>query len=159
MSASSTQAFIRFCHLLPRRVVIFLIELYRTWVSPLRLPTCRFEPTCSGYAVEALTRHGFFYGGALSVIRLLKCGPWHKPGYDPVPEESFRWPWTPQPDQDSDDRPLDDQRLDDQGLEDQQDQEFPSTHNGSADGGPTVRGRVITEDTTISVGVSAKSEG
>lgn len=154
MSASSTQAFIRFCHLLPRRVVIFLIELYRTWVSPLRLPTCRFEPTCSGYAVEALTRHGFFYGGALSVIRLLKCGPWHKPGYDPVPEESFRWPWMPRPDQGSDD-----QGSDDQGLGDQQDQEFPSTHNGSADGGPAVRGRAITEDTTISVGVSAKSEG
>ncbi len=72
--------------LLPRRTVIFLIELYRTWVSPMRLPTCRFEPTCSGYAVEALSRHGFWYGGLLSIVRLLKCGPWHKPGYDPVPE-------------------------------------------------------------------------
>ena len=76
--------------LLPRRAVIFLIELYRTWVSPLRLPTCRFEPTCSGYAVEALPRHGFFYGGWLSIVRLLKCGPWHKPGYDPVPERGLR---------------------------------------------------------------------
>ncbi|MXP21388.1 membrane protein insertion efficiency factor YidD [Gordonia sp. HNM0687] len=80
----------RWIHRLPRRVVIFLIELYRTWVSPMRLPTCRFEPTCSGYAVEALTRHGFLYGGWLSVVRLLKCGPWHKPGYDPVPERGFR---------------------------------------------------------------------
>ncbi|MET9200534.1 membrane protein insertion efficiency factor YidD [Gordonia sp. NPDC003585] len=77
--------------LLPRRALIFLIELYRTWVSPLRLPTCRFEPTCSGYAVEALETHGFFYGGWLSIVRLLKCGPWHKPGYDPVPEHGFRW--------------------------------------------------------------------
>ncbi|MEE4025460.1 membrane protein insertion efficiency factor YidD [Gordonia sp. PKS22-38] len=77
-------------HLLPRRVIIFLIELYRTFISPMRLPTCRFEPTCSAYAVEALTRHGFFYGGWLSVLRLLKCGPWHKPGYDPVPERGFR---------------------------------------------------------------------
>lgn len=76
--------------LLPRQIVVFAIELYRTWVSPLRLPTCRFEPTCSGYAVEALTRHGFFYGGWLSVLRLLKCGPWHKPGYDPVPERGLR---------------------------------------------------------------------
>ncbi|MFW0783722.1 membrane protein insertion efficiency factor YidD [Gordonia sp. CPCC 206044] len=76
-------------HLLPRRILIFLIELYRTWISPMRLPTCRFEPTCSGYAVEALERHGFFYGGWLSIVRLLKCGPWHKPGYDPVPERSL----------------------------------------------------------------------
>lgn len=141
----SVQALIRFCHLLPRRVVIFLIELYRTWVSPLRLPTCRFEPTCSGYAVEALSRHGFVYGGALSVIRLLKCGPWHKPGYDPVPEESFRWPWIP--------------RTDRNEPHGEQDQEFPSTHDRSAVGGPAVRGRVITEDPTTSVGVSAKSEG
>ncbi|MGC4934468.1 membrane protein insertion efficiency factor YidD [Gordonia sp. DT30] len=70
--------------------MIFLIELYRTWVSPLRLPTCRFEPTCSAYAVEALTTRGFVHGGALSILRLLKCGPWHKPGYDPVPERGFR---------------------------------------------------------------------
>ncbi|MGW0038103.1 membrane protein insertion efficiency factor YidD [Gordonia sp. NPDC003376] len=82
----------RFLHLFPRRSVIFLIELYRTWISPMRLPTCRFEPTCSAYAVEALTRHGFFHGGTLAVLRLLKCGPWHKPGYDPVPERGFRHP-------------------------------------------------------------------
>ncbi|WHU46960.1 membrane protein insertion efficiency factor YidD [Gordonia sp. L191] len=82
----------RWIHLFPRRALIFVIELYRTWVSPMRLPTCRFEPTCSAYAVEALTRHGFFHGGALAVLRLLKCGPWHKPGYDPVPERGFRHP-------------------------------------------------------------------
>lgn len=70
---------------LPRRALIFLIELYRTWISPTRMPTCRFEPSCSTYAVEALTVHGFWYGSALSTWRLLKCGPWHKPGYDPVP--------------------------------------------------------------------------
>lgn len=80
---------VRGLRLLPRRTVIFLIELYRTWVSPMRLPSCRFEPTCSGYAVEALDRHGFFYGSVLSIIRLGKCGPWHKPGYDPVPERGF----------------------------------------------------------------------
>lgn len=80
---------LRGLRLLPRRTVIFLIELYRTWVSPMRLPSCRFEPTCSGYAVEALDRHGFLYGSILSIIRLGKCGPWHKPGYDPVPERGF----------------------------------------------------------------------
>ncbi|MEJ9078186.1 MULTISPECIES: membrane protein insertion efficiency factor YidD [Gordonia] len=78
--------FFRSLYSLPRRSLIFVVELYRTWISPTRMPTCRFEPTCSGYAVEALTKHGFLWGSVLSVWRLLKCGPWHKPGYDPVPE-------------------------------------------------------------------------
>ncbi|SIR99244.1 membrane protein insertion efficiency factor YidD [Williamsia sterculiae] len=72
----------------PQRIVIFLIQLYRTWVSPMRLPTCRFEPTCSSYAVASLERYGLLGGGWLAVIRILKCGPWHRPGYDPVPD---RW--------------------------------------------------------------------
>ncbi|WP_338857816.1 membrane protein insertion efficiency factor YidD [Gordonia hongkongensis] len=94
MASSGTGARLwRGLRLLPRRTVIFLIELYRTWVSPMRLPSCRFEPTCSGYAVEALDRHGFLYGSVLSVIRLAKCGPWHKPGYDPVPERGFGELW------------------------------------------------------------------
>ncbi|MFT4125104.1 MAG: membrane protein insertion efficiency factor YidD [Gordonia sp. (in: high G+C Gram-positive bacteria)] len=84
-------------YLLPRRSIIVLIELYRTWISPLRLPICRFEPTCSAYAVEALSRHGFWHGGALAILRLLKCGPWHKPGYDPVPDHGFRHPRLPRP--------------------------------------------------------------
>jgi putative membrane protein insertion efficiency factor len=74
----------------PRRAVIFLIELYRSWISPMRMPTCRFEPTCSAYAVDALNAHGLVHGGTLAVVRLLKCGPWHKPGYDPVPERGLR---------------------------------------------------------------------
>lgn len=86
MSAASVG---RWLHLLPRRSLIFLIELYRTWVSPLRLPTCRFEPTCSAYAVQALSRHGLVYGGGLTLVRLSKCGPWHKIGCDPVPDEKF----------------------------------------------------------------------
>lgn len=77
-------------YLLPRRVLIFLVELYRTWISPMRLPTCRFEPTCSTYAVEALEKRGLIYGSLLTIWRLLKCGPWHKPGYDPVPERRPR---------------------------------------------------------------------
>ncbi|ANY25678.1 membrane protein insertion efficiency factor YidD [Gordonia terrae] len=88
-SAAAGARLMRGVRLLPRRTVIFLIELYRTWVSPMRLPSCRFEPTCSGYAVEALDRHGFLYGSVLSIVRLAKCGPWHKPGYDPVPERGF----------------------------------------------------------------------
>lgn len=80
---------ITWLRLAPRQVLIFLIELYRTWVSPMRLPTCRFEPTCSGYAVEALQRHGAVIGTVLSTYRLLRCGPWCKPGYDPVPERTL----------------------------------------------------------------------
>lgn len=68
------------------RGVIFVIQLYRHTISPLRLPTCRFTPTCSQYAVEALTEYGVIKGGWLSVARLLKCGPWHKGGWDPIPE-------------------------------------------------------------------------
>lgn len=67
------------------RGLIFLIELYRHTVSPLRLPTCRFMPTCSQYAVEALSEHGLVRGSGLTVIRLAKCGPWHPGGWDPIP--------------------------------------------------------------------------
>lgn len=68
------------------RSVIVVIQLYRTMVSPLRLPTCRFTPTCSEYAVDALTEWGLIRGGWLAVVRLAKCGPWHRGGWDPIPE-------------------------------------------------------------------------
>jgi uncharacterized protein len=68
------------------RAAIFLIELYRHTVSPMRLPTCRFSPSCSQYAVEALCEYGLIRGGWLAVMRLLKCGPWHRGGWDPIPE-------------------------------------------------------------------------
>lgn len=70
----------------PVRAAIFAIELYRTYVSPLRLPTCRFSPTCSQYAVEALSEYGLVRGGWLAAVRLVKCGPWHRGGWDPIPE-------------------------------------------------------------------------
>ena len=68
------------------RALIFLIQLYRHMVSPLRPATCRFIPTCSQYAVDALTEYGLVRGSWLSVARLAKCGPWHRGGWDPVPE-------------------------------------------------------------------------
>jgi uncharacterized protein len=68
------------------RGVIFLIELYRHAISPMRLPTCRFSPTCSQYAVDALTEYGLVRGGWLAIVRLVKCGPWHRGGWDPIPE-------------------------------------------------------------------------
>jgi putative membrane protein insertion efficiency factor len=63
-----------------------MIQLYRHTISPLRLPTCRFTPTCSQYAVDALTEYGLVRGGWLAFVRLLKCGPWHRGGWDPIPE-------------------------------------------------------------------------
>ena len=67
------------------RVLLAPIKLYRLWISPVLPPSCRFEPSCSTYAVEALTTHGALRGSWLTVRRLLRCGPWHPGGYDPVP--------------------------------------------------------------------------
>ncbi|WP_280255591.1 membrane protein insertion efficiency factor YidD [Nocardia wallacei] len=71
---------------LPSDALIFVIELYRTYVSPTRMPVCRFTPTCSEYAVTALRTRGLFVGLGLTAVRLVKCAPWHPGGWDPVPE-------------------------------------------------------------------------
>ncbi|MBR6682697.1 MAG: membrane protein insertion efficiency factor YidD [Clostridia bacterium] len=69
-----------------KRIFIFLIRLYQKYISPLkRRPTCRFYPTCSQYAIEALEIHGFFKGSALAVWRVLRCNPFCRGGVDPVP--------------------------------------------------------------------------
>lgn len=78
----------------PVRGLIFLVELYRHTISPLRLPTCRFTPTCSQYAVDALTEYGLIRGSWLAVVRLGKCGPWHRGGWDPIPERCPQVPGT-----------------------------------------------------------------
>jgi hypothetical protein len=67
------------------RVLLVPINIYRQWISPVLPPSCRFEPSCSAYAVEALTTHGALRGTWLTVRRLLRCGPWHPGGFDPVP--------------------------------------------------------------------------
>ncbi|HEX3785253.1 MAG TPA: membrane protein insertion efficiency factor YidD [Pseudonocardiaceae bacterium] len=67
------------------RVLLVLISFYRRWISPLLPPSCRFYPSCSAYAVEAVTVHGAFKGSWLAFRRLLRCGPWHPGGLDPVP--------------------------------------------------------------------------
>ena len=64
---------------------IFLIRVYQVALSPLIQPTCRYEPTCSHYAAEALQTHGLFKGGWLGIKRIASCHPWGGDGYDPVP--------------------------------------------------------------------------
>ncbi|WP_163755051.1 membrane protein insertion efficiency factor YidD [Mycobacterium botniense] len=89
-TASRWAARLRNARTAPVRGVIATIQLYRHMISPLRLPTCRFMPTCSQYAVEALNTYGLVRGGWLAIIRLSKCGPWHRGGWDPVPEPDSR---------------------------------------------------------------------
>lgn len=69
-----------------KQVMIFLINLYRKYLSPLKKkPTCIYTPTCSQYAIEALNKYGFLKGSFLAVKRILRCHPFAKGGYDPVP--------------------------------------------------------------------------
>ena len=75
----------------PRDLLIAGVRFYQKRISPHTPPTCRFSPTCSAYAVEALTRHGAWIGSFLAVRRILRCNPLFRGGYDPVPER-IRWP-------------------------------------------------------------------
>ena len=69
-----------------KRLLIGAIRLYRKTLSPFIGQQCRFEPTCSHYGEEAIAKHGALRGTILTVWRILRCGPWRKGGYDPVPE-------------------------------------------------------------------------
>ena len=73
-----------------KHVMIWLIGLYRKYISPLKPPCCRFTPSCSAYAIEAFRKRGFFVGFGLTVWRILRCNPYSKGGYDPVPERGER---------------------------------------------------------------------
>lgn len=70
---------------LPRRVLIGIVQFYRLLLSPWLGSQCRFEPTCSRYALEALQRHGAAHGSYLATRRILRCHPWCHGGFDPVP--------------------------------------------------------------------------
>jgi putative membrane protein insertion efficiency factor len=63
------------------------VRAYQWFISPLLPPSCRYEPTCSVYAIEAFQRHGLLRGSFLTARRLLRCHPWGGSGYDPVPHE------------------------------------------------------------------------
>lgn len=68
------------------------VKVYRRWISPLKPPTCRFYPTCSAYALEALEKHGAARGTWLTVKRIAKCHPFHPGGIDHVPPAPGREP-------------------------------------------------------------------
>ena len=67
------------------RVLVVAIRTYQLVLSPLLGPACRFEPSCSAYARDAIERHGAIRGGRLALVRLGRCHPWGRFGYDPVP--------------------------------------------------------------------------
>jgi putative membrane protein insertion efficiency factor len=73
-----------------KRAVQFALRSYKRWISPMLPHACRFVPTCSEFAHEAVERYGVLRGGALAFARLLRCHPFARAGYDPVPLEE-RW--------------------------------------------------------------------
>lgn len=68
-----------------RRIFILPIRFYQLCISPMLPASCRFVPTCSQYAIEAIMKHGIFRGSYLAIRRILRCHPWRGSGYDPVP--------------------------------------------------------------------------
>nr|WP_071997169.1 membrane protein insertion efficiency factor YidD [Anaerovibrio lipolyticus] len=68
-----------------KKFMLFMIEFYCSYISPLKPPSCRYVPTCSEYAMIAIEKYGPVKGGYLAIKRILRCHPFHKGGYDPVP--------------------------------------------------------------------------
>ena len=68
-----------------KRVLLALVRFYRRAISPFRPPCCRYTPTYSQYALEAIEKYGALKGGWMAFRRILRCNPFHKGGYDPVP--------------------------------------------------------------------------
>ena len=73
-----------------KKILLALIRFYQKAISPYRPPCCRFYPTCSAYAMEAIATHGAVRGGLLALRRVLRCNPLFKGGYDPVPRPRAR---------------------------------------------------------------------
>lgn len=69
------------------KISLILIRAYQNSFSALIGRNCRFAPTCSDYAIQAINKHGFFIGWYLAIIRIAKCNPWGPHGHDPVPEK------------------------------------------------------------------------
>jgi len=73
-----------------KRPLIWLIKFYRKHISPNTPPSCKFTPTCSQYGLEAIERFGAFKGGFMTLWRILRCNPFSKGGYDPVPQKKSK---------------------------------------------------------------------
>ena len=69
---------------MPRMIAIALLRFYKRWISPLLPSACRFHPTCSEYAMQAIETHGVLRGAWMAVRRLGRCHPFHQGGFDPV---------------------------------------------------------------------------
>ncbi len=76
--------------MIAQRLLMGLVRAYRLLLSPWLGSSCRFEPTCSIYALQALEQHGAASGSYLTIHRLVRCGPWCKGGHDPVPPQAPR---------------------------------------------------------------------
>lgn len=70
---------------IPKKIMLLPIRFYKREISPMLPPSCRFTPTCSEYAMQAIEKYGAVKGGWLALKRILRCNPFHKGGYDPVP--------------------------------------------------------------------------
>lgn len=70
-----------------KRPLIWLIKFYRKYISPKTPPSCKFTPTCSQYGLEAIERFGAIKGGFMTLWRILRCNPFSRGGYDPVPQK------------------------------------------------------------------------
>jgi len=72
-----------------KKILLFLVVFYQKCISPYFAPRCRYTPTCSRYAYEAISTHGAIIGTLLAIARILRCNPFSKGGYDPVPPKKF----------------------------------------------------------------------
>ncbi|GBG93987.1 hypothetical protein LFYK43_04460 [Ligilactobacillus salitolerans] len=70
-----------------KNILIFPIKIYQKVISPLFPPSCRYYPTCSNYALQALEKHGLILGAVMALARIIRCNPFIRGGYDPVPEK------------------------------------------------------------------------
>ncbi|MCR4962158.1 MAG: membrane protein insertion efficiency factor YidD [Lachnospiraceae bacterium] len=73
-----------------KKVLIFLIKQYQRYISPIKRTKCPYYPSCSCYGLEAIQKHGAIVGGSLAAWRVLRCNPFSKGGYDPVPDVLFK---------------------------------------------------------------------
>lgn len=69
-----------------RTIAVALLRAYKSFVSPMLPPACRYQPTCSVYAAEAIELHGVLRGAGLALLRIARCHPWSRGGFDPVPD-------------------------------------------------------------------------